>query len=186
MANKTIIVLGDTHVPDLLPKLPDELLRRIRAQQPELILHTGDVSSRKVLQQLGEIAPVLAVQGNRDFFFRLKLPQSTQLEVNGITIGIAHGHFSMWRYLVDLFRFMILQHQVDYRYYQRLMHQTFPKADLILYGHTHIQIDEVMDGQRFLNPGSVYPCKKNKFHSQFAILRISSAGDIYAQLETIP
>lgn len=185
MANKTIVILGDTHVPDLLPMLPDELIQRIRAQQPDLILHTGDVSSRKVLQQLEEIAPVQAVQGNRDFFFGLKLPKRIQLEINGVSIGLAHGHFSLWRYLVDLIRFMLLQHHVDYRYYQRLMQKTFPAVDLILYGHTHIQIDEVMEGQRYINPGAAFPCKKNKFHTQFAILRISSNGDIYAQLKTL-
>lgn len=185
MADKTLIILGDTHVPDILPALPPALLEQLRTTQPDMILHTGDVSSRKVLDQLEAFAPVQAVQGNRDFFLGLKLPKILQLDVNGLSIGLAHGHLSIQQYLRDLFRFMILRHQVNFRYYQRLMHSAFPQADLIIYGHTHIQVDEVMDGQHYLNPGSIYPCKKNKFHPQFATLHISNVGELTVDLHTL-
>ncbi|MCQ2495643.1 MAG: phosphodiesterase [Lachnospiraceae bacterium] len=38
------------------------------------------------------------------------------------------------------------------------------EGDIMLYGHTHITLDEVRDGRRFLNPGSVSIPKNNTGH----------------------
>ncbi|MBR4360819.1 MAG: metallophosphoesterase family protein [Clostridia bacterium] len=54
-----IAVLSDTH--DLLRP---EVLNRLSGC--DFILHGGDVSSRKILDRLEEIAPVQAVRGNND------------------------------------------------------------------------------------------------------------------------
>ncbi len=180
-----ICVLGDTHVPDRMPTLPPDLLPQIAAEQPDLILHSGDVCTQSVLDQLAEIAPVHTVQGNRDWFRGLHLPKSLTLELNGARIGLAHGHISLFQYLHDLFHFVILRHNVSYTHYQEMLQKTFPDADLIIYGHTHIQVDETMNGRRFFNPGAILPCRLNKYHPQFGVLRIAKDGSISTDFRTI-
>lgn len=181
-----IILLGDTHVPDRIPRLPKNLLAYISDLHPDLILHTGDVCTRKVLSDLAQIAPMNAVQGNRDWFMRLSLPPAIQLELNGVHIILTHGHGTIKRYLRDLFRFVVLRHDVEHTYYQQMLAKTYSHADVILYGHTHYQVDEMMQGIRFINPGSIYPCKLNNNSPAFALLHISANGELTSNFHTLP
>jgi len=82
-------LLSDTHVGDRARALPVPLLENLREINPELILHAGDVTSPEVLETLEEIAPVIAVRGNAD---HLNLPEEETVEVEGLRIGIIHGH----------------------------------------------------------------------------------------------
>ena len=62
-----IAVISDTH--DLLrPEVLDHL------QGCDCILHGGDISSRKILDRLAEIAPVRVVRGNNDKDWAKSLP----------------------------------------------------------------------------------------------------------------
>ena len=63
----TLGVVADTHVPDRARQINPDLLRVLRQAQVQAILHAGDVCSQVVLDQLGQIAPVYAVRGNRDW-----------------------------------------------------------------------------------------------------------------------
>ena len=55
-------VISDTHMPKHGARLPDSVLRHF--EDVELILHTGDLSTLAVLDQLSAYAPVEAVRGN--------------------------------------------------------------------------------------------------------------------------
>jgi len=149
-----------------------------------MILHVGDVSNRETLNLLAEIAPLHAVQGNRDWFLGLKLPSYLSLDLNGVRITLTHGHLNLPRYLCDLFRFIILRHEVVHTYYQNLLAEKFPECDLFVYGHTHYQVDEIMNQQRFINPGAAYPCGFNNHQAQYALLRISPSGEIASSFHT--
>ena len=61
-----IVIIADSHVGDRLKELPENLLSQLSAIKPDLILHAGDISVRRVLDQLNQVAPVRAIQGNRD------------------------------------------------------------------------------------------------------------------------
>lgn len=99
----------------------------------DLILHMGDVGKPAVLAGLEAIAPVRAVRGNVDFGELARLPATDAVEVYGANAYLLHN-------LAEL--------DID------------PKAagvDLVLFGHTHAPHDEIKDGVRYVNPGSIGP-----------------------------
>ena len=78
-----IAVISDTH--DLLrPEVLDHL------QGCGCILHGGDISSRKILEKLEEIAPVRVVRGNNDKEWAEGIPLILDFELNGLRICMAH------------------------------------------------------------------------------------------------
>ena len=57
-------VVADTHVGEHLAVLPPEIPEILAGV--DLILHAGDLADRVVLEELGRVAPVVAVRGNHD------------------------------------------------------------------------------------------------------------------------
>ena len=57
-------VVADSHVGECLASLPPEVGERLAGV--DLILHAGDITDVSVLRHLGDIAPVVAVQGDHD------------------------------------------------------------------------------------------------------------------------
>jgi putative phosphoesterase len=100
-------------------------------------LHAGDVCTAEVLDELSAFAPVYAVLGNNDGPDVAAWGASPrwQHELGGVTIamihdsGVARGRAARLRRL-------------------------FPHAALVIFGHSHIPLDETHDGQRIFNPGS--------------------------------
>ncbi len=133
-----VAVVSDTHVGDKAESLPIPLLHKIRASSPDLILHAGDVTSHAVLEELEEIAPVVAVRGNAD---HLHLPDEEVVDAGGIRIGMVHGHrfFSLNSHFLTLKAIDI-------------------GVDILIFGHTHRFYFESfsLHGRRvyLLNPGS--------------------------------
>ncbi|WP_457742348.1 metallophosphoesterase [Thermococcus sp.] len=133
-----IAVLSDTHVGDKAKALPIPLLEKLKKTKPELILHAGDITSPEVLETLEKIAPVVVVKGNVDY---LSLPEEETVEVNGLRIGIIHGH-----QLLSLNAQFLTLKALDMN------------VDLLIFGHTHrFYFDSFgLYGRRvyLLNPGS--------------------------------
>jgi putative phosphoesterase len=101
------------------------------------ILHAGDVGEGDILTELESLAPVTAVYGNVDgFALRGRLPQVAQLELAGFYITVTHG---------DQFGSPTPQK----------LHAAFPEAEIIVYGHTHRPLLELVDQTvTVMNPGS--------------------------------
>ena len=78
-----LAVISDTH--DLLRS---EVLDHLRGC--DCILHGGDISSRKILEQLEEIAPVKVVRGNNDKEWAEGIPLLLDFELGGLRICMAH------------------------------------------------------------------------------------------------
>ena len=78
-----IPVISDTH--DLL-----RLDALDHLQGCDCILHGGDISSRKILEQLEEIAPVRVVRGNNDKEWTEGIPLILDIELSGLRICMAH------------------------------------------------------------------------------------------------
>ena len=91
----TLGIITDTHVPQRIKALPPRVFEVFRGV--DRILHAGDINSRRVLDQLAEIAPVDAVAGNADLF-RHGLPLTRVIEVD----GTAHRAGARARRLVAL------------------------------------------------------------------------------------
>ena len=75
-------LLSDTHIPDRAKVLPQKVIDTF--SDVELILHAGDLTSPRVIKELEEIAPVMAVQGNMDRVNGTDLPKAKVIEAEGL------------------------------------------------------------------------------------------------------
>lgn len=101
------------------------------------ILHGGDVGPATLLTELEALAPVTAVFGNADGFeIRQRCPQVARFELEDFRIVVTHG---------DQFGSPTPQK----------LHAAFPAAEIIVYGHTHRPLLELVDKTvTVMNPGS--------------------------------
>ncbi|MFQ6044888.1 MAG: metallophosphoesterase family protein [Gemmatimonadales bacterium] len=104
------------------------------------ILHAGDVGSTEILIELEAVAPVTAVYGNMDGFeLRSRLPKVAELELEGLFFTVTHGD------------------QLGSPTPEGL-HAAFPRADVIVYGHTHRpRLELVEKTVTVMNPGAAGP-----------------------------
>lgn len=110
------------------------------------ILHAGDVVTEEVLPALERIAPVVAVHGNMDYpEVKRRLPRRQVLAVEEVRIGLIHGHGVSSAVLSRL----DLDAMHDY-----LLTQFPEPVDCIVYGHTHVAVNQVHNGVLFFNPGT--------------------------------
>jgi putative phosphoesterase len=122
-------VISDTH--GLLRPEVFEVFKQV-----DHILHAGDVGEPQILIELEAIAPVTAVYGNADGpELRARLPQVAEVELDGFAIVVTHGD------------------QLGHPTPEKL-HATFPRAEIIVYGHTHKPLLELVDRTvTVMNPG---------------------------------
>ena len=90
----TLGVISDTHVyASSKRQVPPEVHALFRRARVDLILHLGDVNTRLVLEDLSEIAPVLAVVGNNDDDELYdELPHTITFTSGPYRFGMIHGH----------------------------------------------------------------------------------------------
>lgn len=100
----------------------------------ELILHAGDVGGAEILDELALIAPVRAVFGNTDAQWEPGLVPALDLELGGLRVHVSHGH--------EVGKVTPANLAAAYQ------------ADVIVYGHTHIQKISRIDGRLIVNPGA--------------------------------
>lgn len=145
-------VVADTHVPDRVGGLHPGLLPALEAAGVDLILHAGDVCVPGVLAALGEIAPVWAARGNRDWAFSGRLPLLLRLDLAGMPVVVSHGHGGWRPYLLDKWRY--LWRGYAFTRYRNLLMRMAGTARVIVFGHTHRRENRWHNGQLFFNPGS--------------------------------
>jgi putative phosphoesterase len=126
-------VIADTHGL-LRPQVLDVF------QTVDHILHGGDVGPWAILNELQAIAPVTAAFGNTDDAeIRQRLPRVARVRLEGCDIVVTHGD----------------QLGVPT---PAALHETFPEADIIVFGHTHKPLLELVDRTvTVINPGSAGP-----------------------------
>ena len=169
-----LAVVADTHVPDRVIGLPPHLLDELARLSPAAILHAGDISTGAVLAELGTIAPVIAVRGNRDFSLWRELPLIAQIEFGGVRVAVTHGHGSIWRYFVDKFHY--IGRGYTFAFHQRYLMKTLPDADVIVFGHTHVPELVRHGSQLFFNPGSL--TGSQGFAPVYGVLEINSKREV--------
>lgn len=128
-------LISDTHIPDRAKQLPQNVLDAF--SDVDLILHAGDLTSLEVIEELEEIAPVMAVQGNMDRVGGIKLPKAKIVEAEGLKIGIVHGEVYPRG---DTQQLVYLAKELG--------------ADILVSGHSHQPKIEQTDGVLLINPGS--------------------------------
>jgi hypothetical protein len=90
-----------------------------------------------LLDRLAELAPVTAVYGNVDGLeVRQRCPQVARVELDGFIVLVTHG---------DQFGSPT----------PAILHREFPDAEIIVFGHTHRPLLELVDKTvTVMNPGS--------------------------------
>ena len=124
-------ILSDTHITENRGKLNEKIFDHF--QDVDLIFHAGDIACQKVLDELREIAPVIAVKGNNDRF-ELEMTETIQIHIFKIVLNHGADFSSNFKKLYEFGR----KHD----------------ADIVVTGHTHAIHNETIDGMLLINPGS--------------------------------
>lgn len=150
-------LISDTHVTEKRGGLSEKIIEEFK--KVDLIVHAGDITHEKVLNELELLAPVTAVLGNND---KLDLNKTEVIYAGNFRIAVNHAT----SYSADFEKLYTFAIKMD--------------ADIVITGHTHRPHCKVIDGILFINPGS--PNKPIKSRPTIAILDIGDkqkgVGDI--------
>lgn len=144
---KKILVVSDSHM------ATNKVLQAIDIEEPDMLIHLGDIEDdpddiqdylNKVVNKAkgrstDEYVRSVYIKGNCDRFFKDKMIGALLFDINNLKVLATHGH----GFYVDA--------GVD----DLLAIAKEKSCDIVMYGHTHVYRDEVIDGVRFLNPGSI-------------------------------
>jgi len=129
-----IAVLADTHV-DKLEYLPKKIIDALSTV--DLVIHAGDFTDVRLLNELKQLNEVKAVHGNMDSReLKSVLPIKEIVETKDKRIGITHGSGAPWR----------IEERV------RKVFES-DRIDIIVYGHSHRPQNKVINDVLFFNPG---------------------------------
>jgi uncharacterized protein len=157
-----IAVLADTHIPKRAKGLPARAWEVIEAA--DVVIHAGDVLTRQFLDELEQRKPLHVVRGNNDVTLQ-DLPEVKQIEVEGIKIAVIHD-------------------SGDKKNRAQRMRKKFPQADIVVFGHSHIPINEVHDGLRLFNPGSATDRRRQPVCTMGLLTIVN--GNVQAELIELP
>ncbi|MCX7920782.1 MAG: metallophosphatase family protein [Clostridia bacterium] len=158
-----IAVISDTHIPKKSKSLPQVLLDGIKGV--DMIIHAGDINRDYVLYELEEIAPVHAVAGNTDDeYIEKMLGKKKIVTVGECRIGIVHGDGTSGTTLERAVRAFKGEN-----------------VSCVVFGHSHIPVNNVMDDMLCFNPGSATDKRKQEYFS-YGILTIDG-GNIQGEIK---
>ncbi|HEY1854432.1 MAG TPA: metallophosphoesterase family protein [Solirubrobacterales bacterium] len=135
-----IAIIADTHMPRGARRLPERCVELVR--EAEAVIHVGDFHALPALKEIEALNPRLhAVHGNVDEpALRALLPET-------LTVGVGGG------------RTLALIHDAGpAKGRLARMRKRFPQADAAVFGHSHMPLHEVGEGElagfEIFNPGS--------------------------------
>jgi putative phosphoesterase len=132
---KNVGVISDTHVPKRARCIPKRVFEIFQAV--DYIIHAGDLVELAVIDELEQIAPVLAVRGNSDGLDIVNaLPKLNSLKIFDWKIGVIHD-----QNIVDGLDSM-----------EEIAKEN--RFDVVVYGHTHIANILWEEKILYINPGS--------------------------------
>lgn len=155
-------MLSDTHAPRRWKSCPPAVADWLRSA--DAILHAGDVCTAVVLADLAQYAPVHAVLGNNDGpdVADWGAPPKLEIELGGLPVAMIHDSGQAAGRL-------------------RRMRTAFPAADLVVFGHSHIPLDDSDGRLRIFNPGSPTD-RRRQPHGTLGVLGISGGQLIEARI----
>lgn len=169
MKGMRVVALADTHAPRRWRGCPPRVAEHLR--DADVILHAGDVCVAEVLDELSAFAPVYAVSGNNDGpdVAAWGAPPTYELMLDGLRVAMIHdaGH-------------------KDGR--AGRMRRRFPDADLVVFGHSHIPLDQAPErataGVRIFNPGSPTD-RRRQPHGTIGLLNIEDGRLVQARIVAV-
>ncbi len=143
-----LAIVSDTHMPKGGRSLPPGCVEALRAA--DLIVHAGDLIRVEVLEQLRGYGEVAAVHGNVDEpALQEVLPAELELPLpGGVRLAVVHDAGPRAGRLAR-------------------MRRRFPRADAVVFGHSHLPLHETdpADGFQLFNPGSPTERRRAPHHT---------------------
>jgi hypothetical protein len=134
-AAKIIGLIADTHIPKRAMRIPQKVFEVLK--DADFIIHAGDLVELSVIDELEQIAPVLAVHGNMDSQeVSSALPELNSLKIFDWKIGVMHDP-------------NVLQGSGKMVEIAKENH-----FNVLVYGHTHASKIKWEEKNLFINPGS--------------------------------
>ncbi|MDF2838680.1 MAG: phosphoesterase, family [Evtepia sp.] len=121
--------------------LRDEVKAELMAS--DIIIHAGDIDTNSVLQTLLQYGELHIVRGNNDCGWAAHLPECLAIAIEGVRFFIVHDKKDIPYDLMD--------------------------TDVVIYGHSHMFAEKMVDGMLLLNPGS---CGKRRFNLEITMCRM--------------
>jgi uncharacterized protein len=142
----TVVVLADTHIRrGSSRRLPDAVYGLL--DEADAVLHAGDVLVPELIHELEGFAPTWAVLGNNDAELFGVLPETVEVELDGVKVAMIHDSGPR-------------------QGRPARMKRRFPDADIVVYGHSHDPEDLAGEGgQRLFNPGSPTDRRRQPAHT---------------------
>lgn len=161
-----IAVLADTHIPKRAKRLSDAAWSILRSSQ--LVFHAGDIVSQSFFVDLySELrVPLYAVLGNNDVepWLIEHVPETASVEIEGVKFALIHDSGSK-----------------EGR--ANRMARRFPEAHMVVFGHSHIPINERHDNIWLFNPGSATD-RRRQPQCTMGIIEIEN-GQVSAQIVAV-
>jgi len=145
-------LVSDTHIPEARAELWPQVFDAFRGV--DAILHAGDIHDLVVIDQLHQIAPTWAARGNGEEGSAGRpvqpdhplLREAWTLEMGGLKVGLVHD--------------VPIPEYPPHLTLERAMLRYFGTTDLdvLIYGDTHVEAIDTLNGVLCVNPGSpTYP-----------------------------
>ncbi len=151
---KTVGLISDTHVPKQARSIPKRVFEIF--ENADYIIHAGDLVELAVIDELEQIAPVLAVHGNMDGLeVNNSFPSLNSMKVFNWKIGVMHDpdiNFGL-----NKSREIVSQN----------------KFNVFVCGHTHTAFISWEEKILYINPGSATDSKSSFNKPSVGLLKIT-------------
>lgn len=161
-----VVVVADTHLKRTWPnrRLPSACVALLGTA--DAILHAGDITQQEHLDDLARYAPVHAVLGNNDPELADTLPETLEVHLDGVRIGMIHDSGPAAGR-------------------EQRLHARFPAADVVVFGHSHIPWNRTgVGGQLLFNPGSPTE-RRSQPHRTAGVLELRDGEVVDARIEVV-
>ena len=142
-----ICVISDTHT-DSIDNLPRQVLDELSGA--DMIIHAGDFTGKRLVDELRKIGPFKGVYGNIDGpDVRKELPAIDIVQAGDFKIGVNHPAEGGSPHTLE----------------QRLASK-FSGVQAIIHGHSHQTKNDFRDGVLWFNPGSAtgkFPARQKTY-----------------------
>ena len=173
-------LISDTHIPEACEHLPPRVSEVFRGV--DMVMHAGDVYVNRVLDELGEIAPVIAALGNGDegldgHQFKLTVDERVRtahlVEVGAVRIGLVHT--------------LPTPDETSEQVFMNAMQVHFGgPVDVVVIGHSHLEGVARFGPTLVVNPGSAtLPRNLVGVPGTVGILDVEPSGRISVEIITL-
>lgn len=155
-----VLIVSDTHY-----RVDAFISELDKHKDAELIIHLGDMVDDAIYIKNHTDIPVEMVRGNNDYN-AIYVPYHNLIRLKGHRILLTHGHLE----------------KVYFGNTHLIYKAKECEADIVMYGHTHIFNNEVIDGITIINPGSAGYDRGGEYES-YVVMNIDEENVEFERVE---